>query len=521
MVFDPVKSGISTYIGLSNHFEGKKAREEDRIRQAKLDEMAEERHDAQLVGLSEQSKHRDRMYESQRESHLDQRNHRDKLFDREEQRYQDGAGLRDLERQNAQKRSKLYDVQTSGAGITNEMRMLELDETKAQQLQRDTFNQQKEVYYQYKSWENLMRGGLTPEKEKYLALNPHLDMRYMTSDKVLEAGHDFESLISSGLPKNELFKHPKFLDAVSVLGRDLIVGSQGKATKISAIRQGDNPDEIIVGLQIEGDDTERPVTVNRSSDDNDLVKKFSLSQLNKQFMSRIRFSREGSTAIGRQQYMSDLENEYGDLLNRDKTKDYTSEANKSARAIYNSQTESGITPGTDQYRSFDDIYTEVKSTLDGSGWKPSQEAVSNDQAQGGYRRPSKEGFKAYYRGEISERQYLKNFGQAELERANAQKIEVDKKSPASTVSDAEQLSNLGITDQAQAEARLAEIDQQLSSYQTARGRRGDRNEINALIEQKELIERAIMPGSEGRGRSAGREAGSLYGVESNTATAQN
>lgn len=516
MVFDPAQQAVRTFTGLSSYLENQKDRQYQRQRQDRSDEMAEERHEAHLTGLSDAKAHRDRAFEAQQAQAAGLSDHRDRVFEEDKRRYDEGAGLRSLNEQNARKLGEYRDTQAQGAQITNEMKMLGLDETKAQQLQKKTFDLQKTLYDQIVDFNRIMADGkVTPDEEKHLANNPQADLRRMISDEYLQAGHDFEAIFSS-MPLEEAVQQPKFLEAVSVLVPEWASKSSGKVTGIAALRQSDNPDEFVVGLNIDGDDRERPLTVNRSSDDSDLVKRFNKQETLKTLMSRIKQSRMVSTETGRNAFVHGFESQFGGELGLKDKPDYTKEANSTARKIYSEQLAS---PGEEGHRSFDDIYSEVKGTLDG------RQPVSRDQpAQPQVaRKPSREAFNDFYRGNITPEQFRATFGDEEFARAMQYNQDAEargiSKATGQPMTNAEKVSQLGITSQAQAENRIAEIQSELESMKTPRGYRGEREHIDALREELAVLQRAIQAPSQGSGRNPSRSAGTLYNTPE--AVAQN
>lgn len=79
---------------------------------------------------------------------------------------------------------------------------------------------------------------------------------------------------------------PEALESINVLFPEIQTGADdGRKRRVTQVVPGKNPNTLVFGLEVEGDTQTRPLTVRRSSDDNDPVKQVSVEDMVKKVAS--------------------------------------------------------------------------------------------------------------------------------------------------------------------------------------------------------------------------------------------
>lgn len=114
------------------------------------------------------------------------------------------------------------------------------------------------------------------EYRSFVASHPNLDASRIMSP---EYGQAIDVLKGAAEGKVD-YRSPEVSKAFDMLNPEIGLGAtQGRKVSTSRLYPGKTPGTVMVGLKVDGDPEERPLTVNRSSDPNDPVKEVKLEDL--------------------------------------------------------------------------------------------------------------------------------------------------------------------------------------------------------------------------------------------------
>lgn len=114
------------------------------------------------------------------------------------------------------------------------------------------------------------------ETRKFLSLHPNLDASRIMSP---EYGQSIDTLEKAAQGQID-YRHPDVAKAFDMLNPEIGLGAtQGRKVSTSRLYPGKTPGTVMVGLRVDGDPEERPLTERRSSDPNDPVKEVKLEDL--------------------------------------------------------------------------------------------------------------------------------------------------------------------------------------------------------------------------------------------------
>lgn len=114
------------------------------------------------------------------------------------------------------------------------------------------------------------------ETRKFLSLHPNLDASRIMSP---EYGQSIETLEKAAQGQID-YRHPDVAKAFDMLNPEIGLGAtQGRKVSTSRLYPGRTPGTVMVGLRVDGDPEERPLTERRSSDPDDPVKEVKLEDL--------------------------------------------------------------------------------------------------------------------------------------------------------------------------------------------------------------------------------------------------
>ncbi len=146
------------------------------------------------------------------------------------------------------------------------IRGMKVDEIKGDQLRKVN-----EAF----AWSMYNAQGMPDEYKKLIAAHPNLDAQRLMSD---EAGNALSTIDAIAAGKIH-FSSTEAAEAFNFLNPEISLGAtENRKVKTSRLYPGGSPSTLRVGLRVEGDPKERPLTVHRSSRDDDPVREVSVDE---------------------------------------------------------------------------------------------------------------------------------------------------------------------------------------------------------------------------------------------------
>lgn len=146
------------------------------------------------------------------------------------------------------------------------IRGLRADEIKGDQLKK-----MNEAF----AWSMYNAKEMPDDYKELIASHPNLDAQRLMSDEAGMHLKTIESLKSGAIP----YHAKEVAAAFDFLNPEISLGAtENRKVKTSRLYPGGSPDTLRVGLHVEGDPKERPLTVHRSSRDDDPVLEVSMDQ---------------------------------------------------------------------------------------------------------------------------------------------------------------------------------------------------------------------------------------------------
>lgn len=192
-------------------------------------------------------------------------------------------GLRDMDNQRTQER---HDVTMRGAEQDIAMRgkreERDAENNRINRARALMENQELTMGIMAKNAYAMEKSGYVPEfsKEEMEALDlfPQLRSDYDMTGALQVA----EEVITGKRNINS----PEALESINVLFPEIQTGADdGRKRRVTQVVPGKKPNTLVFGLEVEGDTQTRPLTVGRSSDDNDPVKQVSVEDMVKKVAS--------------------------------------------------------------------------------------------------------------------------------------------------------------------------------------------------------------------------------------------
>jgi hypothetical protein len=172
-------------------------------------------------------------------------------------------GLRD---EQARMQREQHEAQMDAHEEEKKIRGLRADEIKGEQLKK-----MNEAF----AWSIYNAKDMPDEYKQLIAAHPNLDAQRLMSDEAAMHLKTIEGLKSGAIP----YHSKEVAAAFDFLNPEIALGATEKRkVKTSRLYPGGSPETLRVGLHVEGDPQERPLTVHRSSRDDDPVLEVSMDQ---------------------------------------------------------------------------------------------------------------------------------------------------------------------------------------------------------------------------------------------------
>ena len=144
-------------------------------------------------------------------------------------------------------------------------------------MQIDKFNEaESERMNKAMAWSLYNAKSMPKDYQDLIATHPNANAQRLISD---EYGKALDTLEAAATGKID-YRHPDVGKAFDLVNPEIQLGAtQGRKVRTARLYPGKTPGTVMVGLHVDGDPDERPLTVNRSSDPHDAVKEVSIEQL--------------------------------------------------------------------------------------------------------------------------------------------------------------------------------------------------------------------------------------------------
>lgn len=193
-------------------------------------------------------------------------------------------GLRDLEES---RRAERHTMAKESHDLNNQIKHLQTANAALQNNQLVNGLMARQAYAVYMSNRNEKGGSqFEPSKEEMelLSLYPNLSTSYILGDEYKNAVAFAKRAIEEKKP--ELMNTPEGIAAFDILNPELNAGVvDGRKRKTKGLYPGKRPGTFVVDLDVEGETTGKPMTVNRSSDPQDEVAQIPLEKIVKKVAS--------------------------------------------------------------------------------------------------------------------------------------------------------------------------------------------------------------------------------------------
>ena len=188
------------------------------------------------------------------------------MQDRQAQR-EERAGLASLRQAQEQRAQEAHGMQMENARQQQEInaiRVKDLNDDHIKKMQRTL------------AWSMYNRSKAPKEYQDFMSTNPNLDAGRLLSPEYGRAIEISEDAIQGKID----YRHPEVAKAFDMLNPEVGLGAtQGRKVSTSRLYPGRTPGTLMVGLKVDGDPEERPLTERRSSDPDDPVKEVKLEDL--------------------------------------------------------------------------------------------------------------------------------------------------------------------------------------------------------------------------------------------------
>lgn len=177
---------------------------------------------------------------------------------------QQKAGLLQAQEERAKESHAVQMENANQASQLNGMRISQINEEQAQKMNKAL------------AWSLHNSKGMPEEYRSLIAAHPNLDAGRIMSPEYGEALDTLEKA-----SKGELdYRRPEVGKAFDMLNPEIQLGATGgRKVSTSRLYPGQTPGTLMVGLRVDGDPDERPLTENRSADPGDRVKEVPLEAL--------------------------------------------------------------------------------------------------------------------------------------------------------------------------------------------------------------------------------------------------
>jgi hypothetical protein len=174
------------------------------------------------------------------------------------------AGLMEAQEQRAQ---ESHAAQMANAQQTQEINAIRV---------RDMNDEHTQKMNKALAWSMHSLQKAPPEYRDFVAKHPNLDASRILSP---DYGQAIDTLKGAAEGKID-YRHPDVAKAFDMLNPEIGLGAtQGRKVSTSRLYPGKTPGTVMVGLKVDGDPEERPLTERRSSDPDDPVKEVKLEDL--------------------------------------------------------------------------------------------------------------------------------------------------------------------------------------------------------------------------------------------------
>ncbi len=139
-----------------------------------------------------------------------------------------------------------------------------------------------------------------PTVQQLVAENPALDARRMMTPEARRARESLQKVMDGELH----YRSPEAIEALEFLEPDIQRGAtDGRKVRLKDVVPGKTKGTVALGLSVEGDDKMRPLTQNRSADDNDPVAEIPVEKLMERAMAFTQYYDMVNSPEGRQQFV--------------------------------------------------------------------------------------------------------------------------------------------------------------------------------------------------------------------------